>query len=138
MNKPQPAFDRDYCYGKQGELLVCNLLDAVARGDGQVEMKRKRKIDLLCYIETSCDKGRKGLYKPSGISVTTAEFWVIIVHDTDCGFFFPTRILKEFLCHPSVRDAEETDGSCPTKGKLVNVAALLWELNRRKKESIKP
>jgi hypothetical protein len=137
MNKCEPAFDRDLSYGEQGELLVDNFLEWIARGNGRVEVKRKRRIDFELYVETSCDKGRKGFYKPSGINLTKADVWVFIVHETGIAIFIPTPLLKEFLFHCSVRDKEERDGSCPTKGKLVNLAALFRELDRKGKKPIK-
>jgi hypothetical protein len=74
--KAEPRFDLDYAYGRQGELQIGEFLEWIANGNGQVEVKRKRFLDLDFYVETHCDKGRKGNYQPSGISVTTAKMGV--------------------------------------------------------------
>lgn len=132
MNRAEPAFDIDLAYGKQGELLIGDFLKGVANGDGRVEVKRKRRIDFEFYVETHCDKGRKGIYQPSGINVTKAEAWAFVVANTNICLFLPTETLKQFLSHRSVKSKEEKEGACPTKGKLVNLVQLFAELDRQK------
>ena len=51
----EPRWDRDYTYGRRGELQVNNYLDWIACGNGRVETKRKSYIDLELYIELECD-----------------------------------------------------------------------------------
>jgi len=130
--KAEPRFDLDATYGGQGELQIADYLDWIARGNGRVEVKRKRILDLFFYVETHCDKGRRGVYEPSGILGTTAAVWAFVIGDTGIAVLVPTDLLKASLGHPSVRDKEEKDGQCPTRGRLVNLAALLDTYRKRK------
>lgn len=130
--KAEPRFDRDYTYGRQGELQIGEFLDWVASGNGQVEVKRKRFLDVAFYVETHCDKGRRGVYQPSGILVTTSKAWAFVIGDTGIAVLFPVEELRRMLDDPSTRDREERDGSCPTRGKLINLCALLYRHKQRK------
>ena len=104
---------------------VGDLLEWVARGNGRVEVKRKRRLDLEFYVETECDKGRVGIYKPSGINATTADAWAFIIGDTEITILLPTTLLRAAIKHRTAKPKAEGDGSCPTKGYLVNLAAIL-------------
>lgn len=130
-SKAEPRFDLDCSYGKQGELQIAEFLDWIARGNGRVEVKRKRLLDLEFYVETACDKGRRGNYTPSGINVTTAHAWAFVIADTGIAIIVPTEVLREMLDDPSARDRAERDGSCPTKGRLINLGALLYRQKRK-------
>jgi hypothetical protein len=134
-DKPEPRFDRDYSYGRQGELDIGETLEWIARGNGQVEMKRKRRIDLFFYIETHCDKGRRGHYEPSGISITTAKLWIFSIHDTAIYVAIPTEIVREMITDPSTQDKAEPRGSCPTRGRLINLRIALCNYARRHYEA---
>lgn len=124
VKKAEPRFDLDLNYGRQAEARLAEFFDWIAEGKGRVEVKRKRIIDLSIYVEESCDKGRTGRFAPSGISVTTAHVWAFAIADTGIMMVIPTQLLKESLSHPSVKDKAETDGSCPTRGKLVHLRAI--------------
>lgn len=124
--KAEPRFDIDLKYGVGGEVQVQQLLDWVVSGNGLVEVKRKRILDLWFFVETHCDKGRHGTYQPSGISVTTASTWFFVLGDSGITVSFPTDVLRAMLNDASVRDKEEMDGLCPTKGKLINLSVLLF------------
>jgi hypothetical protein len=134
ISKAEPRFDRDLTYGKQGELLIGTFLEWIANGNGRVEVKRKRYLDLDFYIETHCDKGKTGEYTLSGISVTTAEMWAFVIGESGISVMVPTVELRLMLEDPSTRDRSESDGNCPTRGKLVNLGALLY----RHKRSLEP
>lgn len=121
----EPRFDIDLPYGQQGELQVGTYLEWIAGGNGRVEVKRKRRTDLQFYVETSCDKGRRGQYQPSGIHATEADAWAFVVADTGITVIVPTDLLKATLLHRSVRAKAEDDGECPTQGLLVHFAAIL-------------
>jgi len=125
MSLAEPRWDRDLEYGKQGELRFGKLLQWIAGGNGRVENKRKRRLDLWLYVEAECDKGRSGLFTPSGISRTQADVWTFECGETGITFVIPTPLLRKAFDHPTSRPARETDGSCPTRGRLVNVAAIL-------------
>lgn len=131
MSKAEPRFDLDLKYGKQGELQIGDFLEWIASGNGRVEVKRKRILDLNFYVETACNKGRRGSYSPSGISVTTAEAWAYVIGDSGISLIVPTDLLRSMLEHPTTYDKHEDHGSCPTKGKLVNLGALLYEFRKR-------
>lgn len=138
MSRARPEWDRDLTYGKQGELQVGEFLDWIAHGNGRVEVKRKRMLDLELYVEIACDKGRRGIYAPSGIAVTTAEMWAFCLGDTGITLMIPTALLRDALDDPSTKDKQETDGSCPTRGKLINVAVLLYRWKKQHGSSFLP
>lgn len=129
--KPEPRFDIDYAYGRQAELQIGDLLQWIASGNGRVEVKRKRILDLDFYVETHCDKGRTGHYTPSGISVTEAHVWAFVLGETGMSVLIPTEDLHAVLDDPSVQDKEQPRGAYPTKGKLVNIAVLLYRYQQR-------
>jgi hypothetical protein len=129
--KAEPRFDIDVAYGGQGELQIGEMLDWIAAGNGRVEVKRKRVLDLWFYIETRHDPGRRGEYVPSGMSVTTAPAWAFVIGDLGLSVIFPTDLIREMLDDPSTKDREERDGSCPTKGRLISLAVLLFRYTQR-------
>jgi len=134
--KAEPRFDIDATYGGQGELQIADYLTWLAEGNGRIEVKRKRYLDLNFYVETHCDKGRRGIFQPSGISVSTAAAWAFVIGETGISIIIPTDELRSMLNDPSSRDREERDGSCPTRGKLVSLNVLLYR--RRPAPSGKP
>lgn len=129
--KAEPRFDLDYVYGRQGELQIADFLSWIATGNGQVEVKRKRYLDLKFYIETHCDKGRTGEFLPSGISITTAKAWAFVIAESGVSVIVPTDELRRMLDDSSSKDRTEIDGSCPTRGKLVYLSVLLWRHKQR-------
>ncbi len=126
VGRSEPRFDIDLEYGRQGELRVGDFLEWIANGNGRVEVKRKRIIDWYFYVETECDKGRRGFYEPSGISVSRAESWAINFGDTGIVLLCPTEIIRFMLDEPTTKDKREDDGNCPTKGKLIDLVAMLF------------
>lgn len=131
--RAEPRFDIDAAYGRQGELQLADYLTWLADGNGRIEVKRKSRLDLHFYVETSCDKGRKGRYTPSGITTTAAHAWAFVFGETGMTFILPTDLLREMLDHPSTRDCAETDGSCPTRGRLVSLNVTLYFLEQRRR-----
>lgn len=132
----EPRFDLDLEKGKLGECHVAELLDAIVSGTGRVEVKRKTILDLFFYIETQCDRGRTGTYRPSGISISTADVWAFVLGDSGITVFVPTTEIRGMLLDPSTQDREETHGSCPTKGKLIGLAVLLYRYRRRSTQGL--
>jgi hypothetical protein len=130
--KADPRFDIDLAYGKQGELQIGELLEWIANGNGRVEVKRKRILDLYLYVETACDKGRRGVYQSSGIQTTIADVWAFCLGGTGIAILIPTALLRDALEDPSTRDKQECDGDCPTKGKLINVGVLLYRFKKQR------
>lgn len=132
--RAEPRFDIDYAYGRQAELQIGEFIDCLAKGNGQVEVKRKRFIDLCFYVETYCDKGRKGVFEPSGILVTTAKTWAFTIDDLGLAVLFPTELIRLMLNDPSTTDVREDEGSCPTRGKLINLASCLYAERKRRNQ----
>lgn len=98
-------------------------------------MKHKSYLDLDFYIETHCDYGRCGDYRPSGVNLTTAHVWAFVIGDSGISVIVPIEHLRAMLDDPSTRDREQVAGKYPTRGKLVNLAALLWRYKRRVEQS---
>lgn len=141
LNKPgraEPRFDIDVVRGRQGELQIGQLLEWIAKGDGAVEVKTKSYFDFNVYVEMSCDKGRKGVYEPSGICVTTAHVWAYCIEDTGISVMVPTDLLREMLDDPTTQPKEQIRGSCPTRGKLVKLGVLLYRLKCRQNKPVPP
>lgn len=130
-SKAEPRFDLDLKYGQHGEQRVKELLKGIVDGNGLIEVKTKRYLDLEFYVETHCDKGRSGTYSLSGISVTTASTWAFNIGNTGITLFLPADLLREALDQPGAVDRAEFHGTCPTKGKLINLATLLLRLKQR-------
>lgn len=130
--KAEPRFDIDFAYGREAELRVHKLLTWFASGDVKAEVKKKRYLDLYFYIETHCDKGRRGTYQPSGILVTQAKVYAFCLDETGVTIIFPTDLIRSMLNDPSTRDMAENDGSCPTRGKLIDFVVLLAREKRRR------
>ena len=130
-DKPEPRFDRDYTYGRQGELQINEFLDWIAAGNGQVETKRKRYLDLCFYVETDQKKPGAECWQPSGISVTTAACWAFVIGDTGISVLFPTDELRAMLDDPSTLDRTQFRGAYHTRGKLVNLAVVLYRHRQR-------
>ena len=130
-DKPEPRFDRDYAYGRQGELQINEFLEWIAAGNGQVECKRKRYLDLCFYVETDQKKPGDETWTPSGISVTTAAGWAFVIGDTGITVLFPTDELRAMLDDPSTLDRQQLRGDYRTRGKVVNLAVLLYRHRQR-------
>jgi len=127
-NRSEPRFDLDLPYGKQGELQLADFLNRIADGNGRVEVKHKRYLDHKLYIETHCDKGRSGVFQPSGINVTTAHVWAFVIGDSGIHVAIPTDLLRCMAADTSSRFVEEFDGNCPTRGVLIDFCVLLYRL----------
>jgi hypothetical protein len=125
-NGRQPAFDHDYAYGRQGELLVAGLMDGIRAGSARVETKHKSIPDPLLYVETFHDPDRTGTYIPSGLSVSTADYWAFVIAETGIVVWVPTARLRRAveLRYGKPKHAGQ-NGSCPTRGWLVNLAAVM-------------
>ena len=121
----EPRFDRDYAYGRQGELLVDGLLTALEHGDARVETKRKGRRDCVVYVELEQDPYRRDEWKPSGIARTAAEAWVYVVDETDVMFVIPVARIRRALELGLGTPTACTVGNNPTRGVLLNVGLLV-------------
>ncbi len=127
LGKNDPRFDIDLPFGEGGENLVAEILYAYTHqvdGHLYVEVKRKRRVDDKFYIELECDKGRQGAYKPSGLSITTADYWAFVVAETGVVVFAPVERVRRLIKDGWGYAAEERDGEYPTKGRLVSFNQL--------------
>ena len=112
----QPHWDHDYAYGGQGELLVNGLTEGLRAGTVRVETKTKRIRDATVYVETHHDPGRTGAYLPSGVSVTTADYWAFVIDTSGCVIWVPVARLHKALRLGLGRAVEGgNSGSCPTR-----------------------
>jgi hypothetical protein len=131
MTGYEPRFDHDYAYGQQGEFLIGDAIKSLGDGQGRVEVKRKRRLDDMIYVELMQDPGGAGTrWKPSGLNVTDAEWWAFAVGDTRMILFIPTDLLRWAVSTDAGRPCAETDGDNPTEGRLFRVSWLIQSLQR--------
>jgi len=131
----QPSWDLDLRYGKDGERAVAKFIEGFE--NGYVEVKRDRRfVDTnRIYIEYECLRG--GVWQPSGIATSTADYWALILAET-IVLGVPTAALRR--CYLKALDpvlkmtVSETDGSHPTHGVAIGLGVFLtWlriELSR--------
>jgi hypothetical protein len=121
----QPQWDIDLKHGLYGESIV---KDVLLLGDGEIEVKTDRKARSTgnLYIETHCR--RRDGWHPSGISTSEASVWFFIIGPEDKLMVgISAAALRREAVRFAARVAEETDGSHPTRGVLVPLAALVRE-----------
>jgi hypothetical protein len=124
----EPAFDIDYEFGRQGELFVASVVEALAAGDATVEVKRDAKIVHTgnVYIEYRCLRG--GAYQPSGIADTKADLWAFVL-PANVLIVAPVENVRELARrHYPRRKAECVKGDHPTKGVAIPVGLFVQEL----------
>jgi hypothetical protein len=66
-------FTKDLAYGQLREQMFIDFLDALSRGDYEIKSDRYRNGNMV--IETEQNPRHEG-WKPSGVNVTTATWWV--------------------------------------------------------------
>jgi hypothetical protein len=69
-------FRKDLAYGHKGEKLVTDFLDAMESGSFEVKTDRYRNGRMV--IEMEQNPRRSGDWKPSGLQVTQAQWWVYV------------------------------------------------------------
>lgn len=69
-------FRKDLAYGHKGEKLVTDFLDAMESGSFEVKTDRYRNGRMV--IEMEQNPRRSGDWKPSGLQVTQAKWWVYV------------------------------------------------------------
>lgn len=116
---PQPNFNRDLRHGKLGEELVEQFLDDISSGSLEVKTDRYRNGRMVVEVEQN-PKG-KG-WKPSGLMVTEAKWWVYQYHLDGAFTVVAVARLKRYLVHHS--DTLElmmfgTRGDNPSRGYLL-------------------
>jgi len=123
----EPRFDIDYERGRQGELLVAGLIEALKTE--RVEVKR----DDVCsrtgnvYVEYQCLRG--GAWRRSGIATTQAETWAFVLAGGEVVVALATSSLLEvarrYWRKGQRYRRQETDGSHPTKGVVIPIGDLV-------------
>jgi hypothetical protein len=121
----EPRFDLDYEYGRDGELMFGDVVRAIGRGELSVEVKRKRKPDGLFYVEFEQNPYDRGSWKPSGVRVSTADYWAFVVASTGVVLLVPRSRLVAAYRHHVGRVAEVTRGDNPTLGRLLSLADIV-------------
>lgn len=75
-------FQKDLEYGKQGESMVQSFLDSLSGGAFEVKTDRYRNGRMAVEVEQNpfrkTDEEGNQIWKPSGINVTKAEWWVYV------------------------------------------------------------
>lgn len=121
-----PDWDIDLAHGEQGQLIALDMLQDIVAGRIRVEVKRDSgfiKSGRL-YIETEQNPMRRGIWKPSGISISKAQAWAFLCNN-DQGLFIVDspwlkRAVEEAAKHPS-NHAAEKDGDNPTRGICISL-----------------
>lgn len=119
----QPNFDIDMKFGAQGELFVARIIDSLGLGSVEVKTDARYLDTGNVYVEYTCQ--RRGVWHPSGIITTKADFWAFVLGmDTFC-FFIATDTLRRAARDKFVTNKRElTRGSHPTKGVILPVEWL--------------
>lgn len=124
-----PDWDLDWEIGRNGELLVVDLIQSLkdgARIETKTDMYAMRTGNF--YVEYRCRYF--GQYKPSGIAVTTADVWALVMA-TEVAVFAPVDRLKAvaryYHAQGRIRNGG-LNGSHPTWGVLLPVSTLLSDL----------
>lgn len=121
----EPRFDIDCPFGQAGEDEVRDVIGRLRHGR-YIEVKRKRRQDNRFYVELEHDPGRYGVYRRSGLSLPDgAGLWAFVVAETEVVVFVPARRLRAAMEHGLGREAAETDGSCPTRGRLLTFGEFI-------------
>ena len=126
----QPRFDIDYEYGRQGELLMADIIDSLRSGDGRVEVKRDgvavRTGNL--YVEHACL--RRDGWRPSGIAETDSEMQAFVLGiDPSVAIVISTDLLRDYCSWLRTKRprslVEQCSGSHPTKGVAAPIHGLI-------------
>lgn len=126
----EPDFDIDYAVGRQGELYVADIADAISAGDGSIEVKTDERAlqTKRIYVEYECL--RFGKWEPSGIKTTRATFWAFVI-GSDTVIITPTNRLKAlarvYSRHEFFRKSCQR-GSHPTHGIVIPLENILLKL----------
>lgn len=120
----QPDWDLDLRTGEAAEALALDLIT-----DDTVEVKHDRlaKRTGNLYVETHCRT--RGGWLPSGINTTKATVWFFVLDEAEkLMLCIGTDVLRAHVRRFATRVLEEKDGSHPTKGVGVPLAAVTRHL----------
>ena len=114
------SWDNDYRDGLVGESLTADIIQTA-----EVKTDYQWQKTGNFYIEYECWYNNDNKWKPSGIEVTEANYWSLVMPVRDLKpivLDIPTSLLKK-LCKQSPK-AEMNDGANPSKGYLVKVSQI--------------
>ncbi len=113
-----PNWDYDLAFGAEGEAT------AKAWHRGGHETKAKRRLDDGFYLEYEQNPFDQG-WRPSGVMVTDAPYYEWVIAETGIVLAVPTPVLRHCVTHELGYPVEETDGTCPTRGRLLRLSDML-------------
>ena len=122
----EPRFDIDLEVGRQGELFVARIMDAMVGERAEVKTDEKARTSGNVYLECRCQY--RGEWCNSGIATTEAEYWFHVIGET--VIVAPVHRVREVARHywntrwrrPMLR------GSHPTIGIVLPQAMFLRDL----------
>lgn len=86
-------FTKDLAFGQQGEQIVTDFLQSLSEGSFEVKYDRYRNGNMVVEAEQN---PRKQGWKPSGINVTKAHWWVYL-HSSEGFITVSVPRLKRFI-----------------------------------------
>lgn len=134
-----PEWDLDWEIGQNGELFVVDLIQSLKDG-----ARIETKTDMWAlrsgyfYIEYLCR--HFGRYEPSGIAVTQADIWALVMA-TEVVVFAPIDRLKAVARYYYILGRKKNGGlkgSHPTWGVLLPVNTLLKDLMNPPELPVRP
>lgn len=114
----RPDFQKDLAFGQRSELTVKRFLQEVMKGAFEVKTDRYRNGRMV--VECEQNPGRRG-WKPSGLYVTQAYWWVYVYSPDGSMVVVPTNRLRAYTntLHPSRMRSFATSSSNMTRGYLL-------------------
>ena len=91
---PKPSFKTDLEFGKKGEDQVKQFLQGLINGSFEVKSDRYRNGKMVVEI---AQNPRKHGWKPSGLMVTEAEWWVYVYTMNQAMIVISTDRLKRYI-----------------------------------------
>ncbi len=123
MTKKFLGFDYDFAVGKVGEGLVEKLLTGGKKVEVKTDLQWKDTNNL--YIERTCFQNSTGMYAPSGIWATEADYWAFVLQTSI--HIFPTKVVLS-ACEKYGTSKDGGDKTNRTEGWLITVEEILQEV----------
>jgi len=121
-----PDFDLDAEVGRQAELYVASIADALRDGTVEVKADEKARRTGNVFIEYECF--RQGEWRRSGIATTAAEVWAIVVAG-EVMSAAPSRMVRHVARYSRPHERRECmRGSHPTRGVVIPMGEFLQRL----------
>lgn len=128
----EPRFDIDSEVGRQGELFIGSVVDALRNGSVEVKSDEVAARTGNFYVEFQCLI--RGVWRPSGIATTEADMWAFALGSARFAVIVPTSLLKTVARdrYHAGHVRECMRGSHPTKGVTVPFRFLFQWVNEHK------